>query len=177
MQTTTRATRAQLRRVRRRRAAERERAERARRVLARDTQLILDGVRQTRTVSQIHDALTSPIVGPEFALDQARWLEKTLQRLAVRSLLSTPKTRGYLTEATALCVSLQRQQPPHHPHAIDFTTERLAQTAIDQVLAANQPPTFTWQRARSSPRQHRARRSTARAADRQTPRLEIALAP
>lgn len=159
MQTTKRATRAQLRRVQRHRAATRERAERARRVLARDTQLILDGVRQTQTVSEIHHELTSPIVGPEFALNQARWLEKTLQRLAARSLLSTSKTRGYLTEATALRVSLERQQPPQHRHPIDFTTERLAQTAIDQALGVNQPTTLTSQRARTSRRQHRARRS------------------
>lgn len=139
MQTTTRAPRAQLRRAQRRRAAERERAERARRVLARDTQLILDGLRQTRTVSEIHIELTRPIVGAEFALEKARRLERTLQRLAARSLLSTPTTRGYLAEAAALRVSLERQQPPHPHRAIDWTTERLAQTVIDQALVATQP--------------------------------------
>jgi hypothetical protein len=159
MQTNTRATRAQLRRVQRRRASERERAERARRVLAHDTQLILDGVRQTRTVSEIHEELTRPIVGTEFALHQARWLEKTLQRFAARSLLSSSQTRGYLAEATALRVRRERQNPPQHHHPVDFTTERLAQTAIDQALGANQPPPITSQRARSSRRPHRARRS------------------
>jgi hypothetical protein len=176
MQTTTRATRAQLRRVQRRRAAERERAERARRVLARDTQLILDGVRQTRTVSEIHNELTRPIAGPEFALEKAHRLEQTLQRLAALSLLNTPTTRGYLAQAAALRVSLEHQQPPHPRRAIDCTTERLAQTTIDQALAATQPPAYTWRHATSARRPHRARRSTVVAADRQTPRLEIVLA-
>lgn len=174
MQTTTRATSAQLRRAQRRRAAERERAQRARRMLARDTQLILDGVCQTRTLSEIHNELTSPIVGPEFALEKAHRLEQTLQRLAARSLLSTPTTRGYLAEAAALRVSLERQQQSHPRSAIDCTTERLAQTTIDQALAATQPPACTWRHARSARRPHRARRSTVVAADRQTPRLEIA---
>ena len=139
MQTTTRATRAQLRRAQRRRAAERERTERARRVLARDTQLILDGLRQTRTVSEIHIELTRPIVGAQFALEKARRLEQTLQRLTARSLLSTPTTRGYLAAAAALRVSLERQQQQHPRRAIDWTTERLAQTVIDQALVATQP--------------------------------------
>jgi hypothetical protein len=169
MQTTTRATRAQLRRAQRRRAAERERTERARRVLARDTQLILDGLRETRTVSEIQIELTRPIVGAEFALEKARRLEQTLQRLAARSLLSTTTTRGYLAEAAALRVSLERQQPLHPHRAIDWTTERLAQAAINQALAVTQPPACTWRHATSARRAHRARRSTAAAADRQTP--------
>ena len=144
MQTTKRATRAQLRRVQRHRATERERAERALRVLARHTQLVIDGVRQARTVTEIHNELTRPVVGPEFALETARQLAQTLQRLAARSLLTTPTTRGYPAEAAALRANLERQQPPHPRRAIDCTTERMAETLIDQALAASQTPPCTW---------------------------------
>jgi hypothetical protein len=138
MKTTTRTTRAHLRRVRRRRAAERERAERARRLFARQTQLVIDGVRRIRAVTEIHYELTRPVVEPEFALETARQLAETLQRLAARSLLTTPTTRGYPAEAAALRAKLERQQPPHPRRAIDFTTERVAEAVIDQALAAGE---------------------------------------
>jgi hypothetical protein len=138
MQTTKRATRAQLHRVQRRQATERERAERARRMLTRHTRLTIDGVRHARTVAEIHNELTRPVVGPEFALQTARQLAQTLQRLAARSLLTTPTTRGYPAEVAALCANLEHQQPPHPRCAIDCTTERAAETLIDQVLAASQ---------------------------------------
>lgn len=144
MKTTTRTTRAQLCRVQRRRTAERERAERARRVLARQTQLIIDGVRRTRAVTEIHNELTRPVVEPEFALETARHLAQTLQRLAARSLLTTSTTRGYPREAAALRAKLERQQPPHPRRAIDFTTERVAEALIDQVLTARQTPPRRW---------------------------------
>lgn len=151
MQTTKRATCAQRRRVQRRRATERERAERARRVLTRHTQLTIDGVRHARTVAEIHNELTRPVVGPEFALETARQLAQTLQRLAARSLLTTPTTRGYPAEAAALRAKLEREQPPHPRRAIDFTTERAAEALIDQALAASQTPPRAWRPA-SRPR-------------------------
>jgi hypothetical protein len=151
MQTTKRATHAQLRRVQWCRAAERERAERAHRVRARQTQLIIDGVRRSRAVTEIHDELTRPVIEPKFALETARQLAQTLQRLAARSLLSTPTTRGYPAEAAALRAKLERQQPPHPRRAIDFTTERVAEALIDQALAASQTPPWTWRPA-SMPR-------------------------
>jgi hypothetical protein len=144
MKTMRRATRAQLCRAQRLRATEREGAERARRVLVCQTELILDGVRQARTVAEIHNALTRPITGPEFALETARQLAQTLQRLAARSLLTTPTTRGYPAEAAALRAKLERQQPLHPRRAIDFTTERVAEAMIDQALATSERPQRTW---------------------------------
>ena len=138
MQTTKRAMCEQLRRVQWCRATEREHAERALRVRARQTQLIIDGVRRTRAVTEIHDELTRPVVEPEFALETARQLAQTLQRLAARSLLTTPTTRGYPAEAAALRAKLERQQLPHPRRAIDFTTERVAEALIDQALAAGE---------------------------------------